>query len=129
MLLTRQLALLFCLCLLPLSAADKHTILAVFAHPDDETFIGGLLAKYAAEGHDVYLALTTSGQMGAANTNIPKGERLGAAREEEAVPQERSESTSRSCWGSWTAKPPSTARRPGGFPGGCGRSSSRSNRT
>jgi LmbE family N-acetylglucosaminyl deacetylase len=70
--------------LLPLHGVEKHTVLAIFAHPDDETFIGGMLAKYAAEGHDVYLALTTSGQMGNANTDIPKGELLGAAREEEA---------------------------------------------
>jgi LmbE family N-acetylglucosaminyl deacetylase len=31
------------------------TILAVLAHPDDETFgLGGTLALYAQEGHDVY---------------------------------------------------------------------------
>lgn len=80
----RQLVLLFFFTLLPLMAAQKHTILAVFAHPDDETTIGSLLAKYAGEGHDVYVVMTTSGQMGAANTNIPKGERLGEAREAEA---------------------------------------------
>ncbi len=41
------------------------TILAVFAHPDDETFIcGGTLAKYANEGHKVILVCATKGEMG-----------------------------------------------------------------
>ncbi|KKI94056.1 hypothetical protein WQ54_00485 [Bacillus sp. SA1-12] len=41
------------------------TILAVFAHPDDETFIcGGTLAKYASEGHRVVLLCATKGEMG-----------------------------------------------------------------
>jgi N-acetylglucosamine malate deacetylase 2 len=41
------------------------TILAVFAHPDDETFIcGGTLAKYAHEGHRVILVCATKGEMG-----------------------------------------------------------------
>jgi LmbE family N-acetylglucosaminyl deacetylase len=43
----------------------KRTILAVFAHPDDEAFgTGGTLAKYAAEGHDVYLVTATRGEAG-----------------------------------------------------------------
>jgi len=41
------------------------TILAVLAHPDDETFIcGGTLAKYAREGHKVILVCATKGEMG-----------------------------------------------------------------
>ncbi|MFC3885510.1 PIG-L family deacetylase [Bacillus songklensis] len=41
------------------------TMLAVFAHPDDETFIcGGTLAKYAYEGHRVVLVCATKGEMG-----------------------------------------------------------------
>ena len=56
----------------------------MFAHPDDETSVGRVLARYAAEGHDVYLVTTTSGQAGVANTDIPAGPRLGAAREKEA---------------------------------------------
>ena len=40
-------------------------ILAVFAHPDDETFLaGGTLAKYAAQGHDVFVASATRGEAG-----------------------------------------------------------------
>jgi LmbE family N-acetylglucosaminyl deacetylase len=61
----------------------KRCILAVFAHPDDETSVGPLLAKYAGEGHEVYLVSFTSGQKGAAHTNIPPGEQLGSVREGE----------------------------------------------
>ena len=41
------------------------TLLAVFAHPDDEAFgTGGTLARYAAEGVDVYLVTATRGEAG-----------------------------------------------------------------
>ena len=41
------------------------TILAVSAHPDDETlFGGGTLARYARQGHAVYILETTRGQGG-----------------------------------------------------------------
>jgi len=41
------------------------TIMAVLAHPDDETFIcGGTLAKYGHEGHRVVLVSATKGEMG-----------------------------------------------------------------
>ena len=44
---------------------SKKTILAIFAHPDDEAFgTGGTLARYAAEGHDVYLITATRGEAG-----------------------------------------------------------------
>ena len=43
----------------------NHSLLAVFAHPDDEAFgTGGTLAKYAAEGCDVYLVTATRGEAG-----------------------------------------------------------------
>ncbi len=69
---------------LPLAAAEKRSILAVFAHPDDEIAAGTLLARYAAEGHDVHLVILTSGQQGDSRTDIPAGPELGAAREKEA---------------------------------------------
>ncbi len=74
---------LFCLTV-PVFSASKSTILAVFAHPDDETSVGPLLARYAAEGNDVYLAIATSGQVGDTNTDIPRGDALGKVREGEA---------------------------------------------
>jgi LmbE family N-acetylglucosaminyl deacetylase len=41
------------------------TLLAVFAHPDDEAFgTGGTLAKYAAQGCDVHLVMATRGEAG-----------------------------------------------------------------
>jgi len=44
---------------------SKHTLMAVYAHPDDEAFgSGGTLAKYAAEGCDVYLVTATRGEAG-----------------------------------------------------------------
>ena len=46
--------------LLPAPAAG-NSILAIFSHPDDETTVGSMLAKYVAAGHDVYLVAITSG--------------------------------------------------------------------
>jgi LmbE family N-acetylglucosaminyl deacetylase len=52
----------------------KKTILAVLAHPDDETFgLGGTLALYAKKGHDVYYVCATRGEVGAADPEHMKG--------------------------------------------------------
>ncbi len=80
---TARFLLLAALAVAVLQAAPKRTILAVFAHPDDEIGVGPVLARYADEGHEVYLATITSGQRGAGNTDIPAGEQLGRARESE----------------------------------------------
>jgi LmbE family N-acetylglucosaminyl deacetylase len=43
----------------------KRTLLAILAHPDDESFgSGGTFAKYAAEGVDVHIAIATDGAAG-----------------------------------------------------------------
>lgn len=43
----------------------KRTLLAVLAHPDDETFgMGGTLALYARRGVEVYLICATRGEVG-----------------------------------------------------------------
>ncbi|MDX1415087.1 MAG: PIG-L deacetylase family protein [Candidatus Promineifilaceae bacterium] len=43
----------------------RKTLLAVLAHPDDESFgVGGTLARYAAEGVDVHIAIATDGVAG-----------------------------------------------------------------
>jgi len=44
---------------------STHTLMAVFAHPDDEAFgTGGTLTRYAAEGGDIYLVTATRGEAG-----------------------------------------------------------------
>jgi len=50
------------------------TILAVLAHPDDETFgLGGTLALYAKKGYEVYYVCATRGEVGAADPEFMQG--------------------------------------------------------
>ena len=52
----------------------KQTILAVLAHPDDESFgMGGTLALYAARGAEVYLVCATRGEVGEVAPEMLKG--------------------------------------------------------
>jgi N-acetyl-1-D-myo-inositol-2-amino-2-deoxy-alpha-D-glucopyranoside deacetylase len=52
----------------------NKTILAVLAHPDDESFgMGGTLALYASRGADVYLVCATRGEVGAADSEHLRG--------------------------------------------------------
>ncbi len=61
---------------------QKEIILAIFAHPDDETTIAPVLAKYATEGHDVYLVISTDGQFGVTNHfGMSSGDSLAAVRD------------------------------------------------
>jgi LmbE family N-acetylglucosaminyl deacetylase len=62
-----------------------RTLLAVFAHPDDETFgPGGTLAKYAAEGVAVHLICATRGEVGESDLdNLGDCEDLACRREQE----------------------------------------------
>jgi LmbE family N-acetylglucosaminyl deacetylase len=73
---------------LPAGAAaqtTRHTLVAVFAHPDDERIVGPLLARYAREGHDVYLVIATDGRKGVRDhAGIPAGDSLAHVRAEEA---------------------------------------------
>jgi LmbE family N-acetylglucosaminyl deacetylase len=49
----------------------RRTLLAVFAHPDDETFgTGGTLAHYARQGVDVHLVCATRGEVGEAPPDL-----------------------------------------------------------
>ena len=55
-------------------AIEKNTILAVLAHPDDETFgMGGTLALYARRGAQVYLACATRGEVGSVDEKLLRG--------------------------------------------------------
>ncbi len=66
-------------------AEKARTLLAVFAHPDDEQVVSPLLARYAREGVAVHVAYATGGQKGVRDhAGIPAGEALAAARAEEA---------------------------------------------
>ena len=53
---------------------DRRVLLAVFAHPDDESFDpGGTLAKYAAEGAEVWLVCATDGNAGTVDASLLTG--------------------------------------------------------
>jgi len=60
------------------------TLVAVFAHGDDETAAAPVLARYAREGAQVYLIIATDGAQGGRHTSIPRGPELARVRGEEA---------------------------------------------
>lgn len=68
-----------------MEASSELRLLAVFAHPDDESFgVGGTLARYAAEGIEVHLACATRGEAGGVgDPPLCRREELGKLREEE----------------------------------------------
>jgi len=55
-------------------------MLAVFAHPDDEVFSGGILAKMADRGIRVTLACATAGEAGKVHPTLAPVDDLGAVR-------------------------------------------------
>lgn len=66
--------------------ADPLRLLAVFAHPDDESLgVGGTLARYAAEGVQTHLITATRGERGRYffNEDRPPDEEVGREREQE----------------------------------------------
>jgi LmbE family N-acetylglucosaminyl deacetylase len=62
-----------------------NTLLAVFAHPDDESLVaGGALARYAAEGWRTALVCATRGEWGPiSDESLADYETLGETRERE----------------------------------------------
>ncbi|MCX6053353.1 MAG: PIG-L family deacetylase [Chloroflexi bacterium] len=53
---------------------SKKVLLAVLAHPDDETFgIGGTLALYSSMGVEVHLVCATRGEVGDVDPELMKG--------------------------------------------------------
>ena len=70
----------------PTPDIQHPSVLAVSAHPDDDTlFAGGALAKWASEGYDVYTLCTNRGEGGeVGDLNLPSNEELGKYREQEA---------------------------------------------
>jgi len=79
-------AVLFLLALPLFAQNPPRVLLAVTAHPDDEAFMGPILARYAREGVKVYLAIATKGEKGVNDfAKIPAGEPLATARRAEAT--------------------------------------------
>jgi LmbE family N-acetylglucosaminyl deacetylase len=59
-------------------------VLAIAAHPDDELFGGGYLAKLAGEGNELHLLVTTRGEGGeVGEPPLTTKDRLGEFREQE----------------------------------------------
>jgi LmbE family N-acetylglucosaminyl deacetylase len=68
--------------------ADALKLMAILAHPDDESLgNGGILAKYAAEGIKTYLVTATRGERGwfGDQREYPGLEELGKIRENELL--------------------------------------------
>ena len=65
-------------------AQKNKVILAIFAHPDDEQTVSPVLAKYAASGAAVYIAVATDGRYGfAPHFNVRDPDSLAAIRARE----------------------------------------------
>lgn len=63
--------------------ARRASLLVVVAHPDDEIFLGGVLASLAERGIHVTLACATKGEAGKAHPSVGTVVDLGALRAEE----------------------------------------------
>src|SRR5687768_2626332 len=69
----------------PRSAIAARTLVAVFAHPDDESIVSPALAHYARHGTRVYVVIATDGRKGVAkHAGIPAGDSLATVRAGEA---------------------------------------------
>lgn len=79
---------LFCLTLITVlaQAQPQRVMLVVTAHPDDEEFMGPVLARYARDGVKVFLAIATKGEKGVReHAGIPAGDPLANVRHQEAA--------------------------------------------
>lgn len=66
--------------------ADPLSVIAIFAHPDDETWISGTLAKLADHGVSVFPVYATSGEAGSDHSGQGlSGAELALIREQEAI--------------------------------------------
>lgn len=64
---------------------ESRTLVAVFAHPDDETIVSPVLAHYARLGAKVYVIIATDGRKGVSkHAGIPAGDSLATVRAGEA---------------------------------------------
>ena len=67
-----------------MSQERNRTILAVYAHADDEIVVSPLLARYGREKADVYLVIVTRGEKWAPQTNLSPGNAIAEVRATEA---------------------------------------------
>jgi LmbE family N-acetylglucosaminyl deacetylase len=68
-----------------LHSAEGRTLVAVVAHPDDETIVSPVLAHYARQGARVYVVVATDGRKGVSkHAGIPAGDSLATVRAGEA---------------------------------------------
>jgi LmbE family N-acetylglucosaminyl deacetylase len=67
-----------------LAQGAPKTLVALFAHADDEGAAAPVLARYAREGVEVYVIIATDGAQGGAHTSVPRGAALARVRSEEA---------------------------------------------
>ncbi|WP_299325999.1 PIG-L family deacetylase [uncultured Maribacter sp.] len=69
-----------------ISSNKDKTLMAIFAHPDDEIVISPMLYKYQKEGVNIHLVIVTDGRNGVTpHANIPAGDVLAKTRSEEAL--------------------------------------------
>jgi LmbE family N-acetylglucosaminyl deacetylase len=66
------------------NAQTDRTLLAIFAHADDELVISPLLAHYARTGVNVYVVIVTRGETWAPMTDITAGDQIATMRAKEA---------------------------------------------
>jgi LmbE family N-acetylglucosaminyl deacetylase len=69
----------------PTASPSAGSLVAVMAHPDDETFVSPILAHSARAGARVFLVIATDGSQGVApHAGIPAGDSLATIRVGEA---------------------------------------------
>ena len=69
----------------PGRTGGARTLVAVFAHPDDETIVAPALSYAARNGATVYVVIATDGRRGVSkHAGIPAGDSLAAVRAAEA---------------------------------------------
>ncbi len=62
----------------------NKSLMAIFAHPDDESTVAPMLARYVREGVKVYLVIATDGRLGVNDfSGLEAGDGLVAIRKEE----------------------------------------------
>jgi len=65
---------------------ENRVLMAIFAHPDDETLVGPVLAKYANEDVEVILVTVTDGRLGFNDfSGYEDEDELAAVRREELI--------------------------------------------